>query len=304
MSMFSRFFGKRDEDRQVGQLVANPKLEPLIGLDVLFADKPSLNSQNLSSAMRSFHSSMRSANAEIEGALAEEGTMFGLVGWGKHVIRLVGFDLPMPQDAAEACIAPAHYPQDLKRRAREHKAHLLLYYAGSEDSIIERYVALAALSGVLSKLGAIVVLNEAAHTSFPAAALSGDGVGGDILELLRTLPLLILYCGFVKCEVEGIRGVWMRTYGCNLSGLPDFAAHAPGHDHGQRFFDMFDNILAYLRSSGSKLAPGHTAQVGPDDYLRFRAPTADERFLNSNGEIFVAETISAGDVSGATSTKT
>jgi hypothetical protein len=297
MSMFSRFFGKRnDDDLSVGQLVANPKSEPLIGLDVLFANKPKLNSQNLSSAMRTFHSSMRSAKAEIDPALAAEGKFLGLVGWGKHVIRLVGFDLPMPKDATEACIAPAHYPQDLKQRAREHQAHLLLYYAGSEDSILEQYVALAAFSGVLARLGAIVVLNEAAHTSFPADALTGDRVDGDIIELLRTLPLLILYCGFVKCEVERVPGVWMRTYGCHLFGLPDFAAHAPGHDHGQRFFDTFENVLAYLRNSGSKLASGHTAQVGPNDYLRFRAPTADERFLDSEREIFVAEIISADDV--------
>lgn len=223
--------------------------------------------------------------------------MLGMVGWGKHVIQLVGFDVPYPANALEACVAPSHYPQELKQRARSHKAHVILYYAGWESSAFEQYVALAATAGVLAQLGAIVVLNESGHTSFPAAALSGsDSESGDIMELLRALPLSILYCGFVKLEVEGIPGVWMRTYGASLLKLPDFAAHAIGHEEGQRYFDIFENIFGYLRESGARLAAGHTMQVDEEEYLRFRAPSEEEGFLQSDAPLLVVEVIGADEI--------
>lgn len=222
--------------------------------------------------------------------------MIGMVGWGKHVVRCIGFNLPMPAAPVEACIAPAHYPQELKERARSHKAHVLLYYAGYERLPVEQYVALAATAGAMARLGAIVVLNESGHTSFPASALSGVDSEGDIMDLLHTLPLAILYCGFVKHEVEGIPGVWMRTYGAPLLGLPDFAAHAAGHHEGQRYFDIFDNMFGYLLASGARLAAGHTMQIGNGEYLRLREPSEDEGFLEREGELFVAEVIGPDEI--------
>jgi len=222
--------------------------------------------------------------------------MFGMIEWGKHVVRCVGFNLPMPQEAVEVCIAPAHYPQELKERARSHKAHVILYYAGYEPSPVEQYVALAATAGVLARLGAIVVLNESGHTSFPADALAGVDSDGDIMDLLRTLPLPILYCGFVKHEVEGIPGVWMRTYGAPLLGLPDFAAHAAGHHEAQRYFGIFDTVFGYLRESGAQLAAGHTMQIGQEEFLRVRYPTDEEPFLESEGELLVTGIIGPDEI--------
>jgi hypothetical protein len=239
---------------------------------------------------------MSRVRCEIDPALTREGKVFGMAGWGKHVVRCVGFDLPMPADAVEACVAPSHYPEELKQRARSHKAHVILYYAGHEPSPVEQYVALAATAGVLARLGAIVVLNESGRTSVPVSALSGSDSDGDIIDLLRTLPLPILYCGFVKHEVEGIPGVWMRTYGAPLLGLPDFAAHAAGHHEGQRYFDMFDNVFGYLRESGAQLAAGHTMQIGEEEYLRVRLPTEEEAFLESEGELLVAEIIGPDEI--------
>jgi Domain of unknown function (DUF4261) len=202
----------------------------------------------------------------------------------------------MPSEAVEACVAPSHYPEELKQRARAHKAHIILYYAGYESSPVEQYVALAATAGVLARFGAIVVLNESGYTSFRAFALSGLATEGDVMDLLRTLPLPVLYCGFVKHEVEGIPGVWMRTYGAPLLGLPDFAAHASAHHGGQRFFGMFNHVLGYLRESGAHLAAGHTLQIGEDEWLRVRHPTDGEGFLVSEGNLLVVEIIGADEI--------
>lgn len=296
MSIFSRFFGRHEEDDRVTQLVANPQLENPLSLQLLFEGRLRLDSNEVTAAMRSYHKSMANGRCEIDPELSEEGKVFGLAGWGKHVVKLVGFDSPMPAEAVESCVAPSHYPQELKDHARSHDGHVLLFYAGYEPSPHEQYVALAALAGALSHFGAIVVLNESALTSFPAAALSSSEVDGDIIELLRHLPLAILYCGFVKYEVEGTSGVWMRTYGGHLLGLPDFAAYASGHDEGQRYFDIFENILVYLRDSGATLAAGHTMQVGDDEFLRCRERTDDEYFLESDGELLVTEIIGPDEI--------
>jgi hypothetical protein len=261
---------------------------------VLFKGVFQLDSDRLTAALRSYDPSMARARFEFEPELGKKGTIVGLAGWGKHVIRLVGFDLPMPADAVEQCVAPSHYGEDLKKQARDHKSHLLLYYGGYDTSPFEQYTALAALGGVLSQFGAIVLLNEAAHTSFPAEALSRSDTDGDIMEMIRECPLLILFCGFVKYDLPDSDQVWMRTFGAHLLGLPDIAGLADGHHEGQRYFDIFENILRYLRTSGAHLAAGHTSQVGENEFVRFRAPTKDEAFLESEGEMLVVEMVGAG----------
>ncbi len=297
MSIFSRFFGKKDEDEGAGApLVANPAVENPLSLQVLFPDGLKLSSDAITKALRAYHPSMAKARCEIEPGMNQEGNVFGLAGWGKHVVKIVGFDLPMPAEAVEACVAPSHYPQELKQRARDHRGHLILFYAGHEDDALEQYVALAAVAGALARLGALVVLNESARTSLPAKVLSGEGVKGDVLEMVRWLPLPILFCGFVKYNVEGVNGVWMRTYGAHLLGVPDFAALAAGHHEGEKYFELFNNLLRYLRDSGARMDAGHTMQVGPDTYLRARAATKEEYFLQSDGELLVVEEIGAEEV--------
>jgi hypothetical protein len=296
MSIYNRFFGKRESTDSPDDLIAEPRKDDSPALQVLLADPFKLDPAAVTRAMRSYHSSMARARCEVAGELNQEGKIFGLAGWGEHVIQLVGFDVPMPRETVELCVAPSHYPQPLKARARAHKSHVLLWYAGREASVTEQFVALAAFTGVLERFGAIVVLNESAHTSFPAAALSGKGIDDDMLEQLRTLPLRVLYCGFVKYDIPNDRHVWMRTYGAHVLGLPDFAAYTNGHHEGQRYFEMFDGIMRYMLNTGNHLAAGHTMQVGPTDYLRCRAPTKAEPWLESKGEMLVVEVIGADQI--------
>ncbi len=296
MSIFSRFFGKREPDDASDDMVAELQADDCPALQVVFADNLQLDSEAVMEAMRAYHPSMTEARCEVAEELNEEGKIFGLAGWGKHVIKIVGFDLPMPQDTVEFCVAPSHYGESLKEQARAHKSHLLLWYGGQEESVVEQFVALAAFAGVLEQFGAIVVLNENARTSFPAAALSGNVVEGDIWEQLRTLPLPVLYCGFVKFHDPKDTRVWVRTYGAYVLGLPDFAAHTNGPHEGQRYFDMFDSILRYMLNTGKRLAAGHTMQIGAEDYLRCRAAKKNEPWLESKGEMLVVEIIRADQV--------
>jgi hypothetical protein len=295
VGLFERFFGRKDQgpaDR--GKPVANPALENPLSLQVLFAEPPAPDGPGITRSLRAYHPELAAAVCEFEPATVAQGTPLGLIGWGRHVVRLVGFNLPMPPAVVELCVQPAHYKQELKQQARDHKAHALLYYAGYEASAYEQYVALAAVAGALAEHGALMVLNEAGHTSFPAQALARAGTG-DAMGMLHGL-LLLLYCGFVKCQVQDVPGVWMRTYGCHLLGLPDLAFHAEGHHQGQQTFDIFQSVLGYVLNSGAELGAGHTMQVGQDTFMRLRAPTAEEAFLDSEGELFVAEMIRADQV--------
>src|SRR5262249_14455737 len=172
MGLPERFFGKRDPD-ELGLPVANTGIAEPLSLQVLFAEPARLDPDRLTDALRSYHAGLAHAIFELDPGMKERGTLFGLAGWADHVVRVVGFDAPMPPETVERCVGPSHYEAELKDQARAHQGHALLYYVGYESDPLEQYIALAAVAGVLAAHGAIVVMNESGHTSFPAAALAG-----------------------------------------------------------------------------------------------------------------------------------
>lgn len=293
MSIFSRFFGRKEEPTDTQALSANSDIENALSLQVLFAAPLAIDEAALTAALRAYHPSMADARAEIAPDLPE---FLGLAGWDKHVVRMVGFDAPYPNDALEVCVAPAHYPAALKDEIRGHASHIILYYAGTEADPLEQYVALAAVAGALTGFQAMAVLNEHAHASLPAGVFAAESLGEESMDLLRSLPLNMLYCGFVKYDVEGVQGVWMRTYGADAFGLPDFAALAGGHDQGEYYSTMFNNIMSYMLQSGAELAAGHTMQIGEDAYMKLREPAKEEYYLDGPGQVLVAEIITADQV--------
>ncbi|EEV5865451.1 TPA: DUF4261 domain-containing protein [Escherichia coli] len=238
--------------------------------------------------LRNYHSTMKQATCELD----PEADFFGLAGWGKHVISLVGFKAPYPQESIEQCVVPAHYSQEVKAQVRATGASIILYYTGYDTSPLEQYVALAAVAGALSNMGAVAVLHESAHTSLPAGVFKSQELGKHSLEMWREgFPLTLIFCGFVKYEVEDVEGVWMRTYGADCFGLPDFAAHAQGHHEGQKYSDIFNNVLRYLLESGAEMAAGHTMQVGETTFMKLRDPLEDEYYLQGPGTTLVVELI-------------
>ncbi|KRA03198.1 DUF4261 domain-containing protein [Achromobacter sp. Root565] len=299
MSIFSRFFGRKEEPTGAADptdstaLLANPDIAQPLSLQVLFAAPLAISESALAEALRAYHPTMKDARAEIAHDMPE---FLGMAGWDKHVVRLVGFNAPYPKDALETCVAPSHYPAALKDEVRAHVSHIILYYAGYETDPLEQYVALAAVAGALANFKALAVLNEHAHTSLSAGVFADESLGDESMELLRTLPLNMLYCGFVKYEVEGVQGVWMRTYGADAFGLPDFAALATGHDEGEMYSTMFNNIMSYMLESGAVLAAGHTMQIGEDAYMKLREPAKEEYYLDGPGQVLVAEIITADQI--------
>jgi hypothetical protein len=296
MSLFERFMGHSTVPYDPN-LIANPAIEEPISLQVLFPGLLDLDGDALAQVIRSFHPHLHRARAEVmqigedprDDQIENPPFLIGLVGWGPHVIKLVGFQSPAPTSFLENSIRPAHFSEELKADARNHQSHILLYYAGTDPDAFEQYVALTVVASALARFDALVVLNESARSAFPAEALLADEPGLDFFEAIRNLPIPLFFGGFVKFEVEQEDGVWMRTFGNRLLGLPDFAYRAKSHDEGNAIFDLYSNILSYLRESGSQFANGHTLQVGENEVLRLREKLESEWYLYQDGELFVLE---------------
>jgi hypothetical protein len=286
MSVLEKFFPKGTTTSQ-GH-------EPAAALQLLFTSPLQLDAGKLQSSLRAYDPQLATAVCELDAELSARGTPIGVIYWREHTVRLIGFDAPMPSSAVESCLQPAHFGPELKAQSRAHKAHVLLNYVGDSKGPLDQYVAVAAVAAAMHNHGALVVLNEGSHTAFPAAALAQ--VKGSRLALLETMPLLMLYCGFVKFDIEGTPGTWMRTYGNPVFKLPDLALLAKGHEEGQATFDMFCNVMNYLRNSGATFDAGHTMQLGEDRYLKVRAPVKEEYWLDGPGPVLVLEIISKAQI--------
>jgi len=293
MSIFNRFFGRKEESTDADKLTANSEAENPLALTVLFAGQPAIDANELTKTLGAYHPSMRRARVELEPSLEAP---FGLVGWEKHVVKLVGFNAPMPKESVEACVAPSHYPAEVKAQVRAHLGHIILYYAGFEENPLEQYVALAAVAGALVEFDGLAVLNETARTSLPAGIFTHAELGDDSLEVLRDFPLTTIFCGFVKYDVEGVQGVWMRTYGAGALGCNDLAALAEGHHEGSKYSELFNNILRYQFDSGAEFAAGHTMQVGESTYAKLREPLESEYFLHDPQKALVMEMITEAQI--------
>ena len=280
MSLFARLFGKKSK-------VENTNIKQSIGLSVVFKGSLNFDKDKLLDKLRFLDSSITNVDYETPAGDLEQG-VFALVSWGKHVVRLIGFNAPFPADVLETCVAPAHYSQDIKDQIRKNDSHVILYYKGNDEDALEQYLALSRLAACFDEFNALAVINENAHSSLPTNVLS------DLLSdensaksLCDCLPLF--FCGFVKYILEDAKGVWMRTYNADAFGLPDFAVLANNHDEGSYYFDMFGNILSYLRQSGATMNPGDTMEIGDNKMLLLRAPQKDEYFLKDKGNVLVVE---------------
>ena len=288
MGIFSRFFAKKTESKQMdNSIVPNPDIENAISVSIVFSGALNINNDELLAKLKSIDTTIKDIRYETPFGQLEEGICI-LVSWGKHVIRIFGLNAPYPKAVLETCVAPASYSQEIKQQVYESDSHLLLYYVGYEQNVLEQYLALTRLAACFEKFNALAVINEDAHTSLPVNFINSLASEKDGLTTLgECLPLL--FCGFVKYEIENIKGIWMRTYGANKFGLPNFAALANSYEESGYYFDMFNNILNYLRQSQATMKPGDTMEMGDNRMMSLRAPQDDEYFLKDKGDLLVIE---------------
>ena len=144
MGLIERFSGQNDPESSFGEMVANPAISKPISYQLLLMDVLDLDADALALALRSHHPSLARARVEIleltrqEAPADESRSIIGLAGWDNHVIKLVGFESPIPESVFDACVRPAHFSEQLKVDARAHKSHVLLFYAGYATDPLEQ----------------------------------------------------------------------------------------------------------------------------------------------------------------------
>jgi hypothetical protein len=298
MSFLDRFQGNAAADFVQGPPTAARTPQPA-SLQLLFPQAPAWDAAALQQLLRNYHPEFAAASVELhavaevpgaEAVLSEAGpaaSHLGLIGWGRHVVRVAVVPSAMPAAAIDACLQTALLPPEVKADARAHAAHVLLYDASHLTEALSIRMGLAAVAGVMAEFGAIVTLNEEARTAILSTDLLPDEPGEDMLATLKALPLPYFYAGFAKLNVTETPGVWMRTWAGYRMGVPDLAYHAAGHEEGQATFKLFPAIMGYLQDTKLQFEEGEALRVDEDTLFALRKPTAAEWWLDSPGEIWV-----------------
>ena len=272
-----------------------------LSLQVVFPGALPLDAAQVARFVRGYAPEMAEAVVEVVRADAEPGVrelvseagpavaVVGLVSWGAHVVKLAGFDAPMPYGPIASCVDPAMMPPEVKADTAKHQSHALLYHGGPETDAYEGYLALTGVAGALASLGATAVLNEEARTAVPGFDLIPEPEE-DIFATLRKLPLLYLFAGFVRTNVGAPERPWIRTFGCHHFGLPDLAIQANGLGEASTIFRWFNAMLNYLRTTEASFGPGQVIDLGDGVKLALREPhPTEDDFLFAPETMLVLE---------------
>ena len=284
----------------VVRFAAAKTTENPLGLQLLFFAAPQLDADALLTFLRA-EPELAAVEAELVGVadvpgaaafIGGEGppaSVLGLFTWGEHAVKLAQFDAPMPYGPVESCVGPALLPPPMKVDAKQHTAHILLFYAGTHADVREQFVALCAVAGALARYDqAICVLNEDARTACPAFDLIPDA-GEDALATYRQLPVPYLLGGFTKLTVGDAGVLWARTFANHRHGLPDLAILMTDHQQTARTFQLFTGIAGYLLEMNETLTPGESLDLGDGTTYQVREPLDVEDFLTSPGLMLVLE---------------
>lgn len=289
MGIFSNLFGQKKSIVQIPTeaIVENPEIKHPLSLAIVVKGKISIDENKLLNQLSTLDSSLKNVRYQKFNNDIDE-QFYGLIGFNNHVIKIIGIDAPYPADELESCVAPAHYSQDIKQQVHEHDSHLILYYCGYDKNVFEQYLALIKVAAAFEAFNALAVINPYAHTSLPIQTIYNIVSDKDDLDAFCSC-LLMFFCGFVKYEIENTNGVWMRTYGAEVFGLPNFAILAANHDEGGKYFDMFNNILNYLHDSGAVMTAGDTMEIAGGQMMSLRNPLESEYFLLDESTVLVIE---------------
>ena len=110
MDLKDRFFGKGTPEPG-GLPVANLAWPDPPSLQLLFAAPLELDADALTLALRDYHSELAQATVELvrmpapppmPGGVASPPGILGLIGWGRHVVKVVGFDVADARERARS----------------------------------------------------------------------------------------------------------------------------------------------------------------------------------------------------------
>lgn len=261
---------------------APAKQELPLNLCLLFSHERWLLAAELIHALRELHPSL--AQVEVEVRTGDLGQGMGLgqtvrVQWDRHMVLMAVIQTPIVAQTLEWMLEFSLHDEAMMAQARAHTAHVTLAYRGQETDPLEQYLALTTVALGMTRLGAFLMMNIGARTSCAAQPLL-PRPGEDMMHVLRTMPVPMLFVGFIKLEFQDAEGVWIRTCGAPLMDLPDLAMLAPSHDESRTIFYMFNDIFMAMRGTKLRFKEGDMVQLEEQNW-RFRKPRPHERFLDS-----------------------
>src|SRR5262245_32411186 len=98
MAFINRFEGTRAEEDDSSLPGSHKRGVKPFSFQIQFPDKPDLTTERLTATLRSYHPTLSRGHFELDPEFQAKGTPLGLAGWANHVVKLVGFDLPMPAE--------------------------------------------------------------------------------------------------------------------------------------------------------------------------------------------------------------
>lgn len=253
-----------------------------MNLMLLFPNSPWIPARELAHVLAELHPSL--AMVQIEGRTHDLGHGLGVgqtarIQWGPHTVYMAVIQKPAPAESMRWAVDLSRYDAVLSTQVATHTAHATLAYKGEEKDPLEQYLALATIAAGLTRLGAVLVVNVGARSACPAQPLL-PRPGEDLLDVLRRMPLPLLFVGYHQLEFQDTPGVWIRTCGAPLMDMPDLAVHVRGHDESKPIFNMFHDIFMAMRGANIRFKEGDMVQLEELNW-RFRKPRSKERFLES-----------------------
>lgn len=239
--------------------------ENSFALYLLFSDVPKFNSSNIKQRIKK----ISSGDVEIHNILEEEDTAnsFGFANIDGQNFKLVGLDIPIPQEIADYTVGCAYGKKEELEAMSSHTYHIIAFYEGDSTDYNIIYNAFAKLAYGFLDDNFVGLANGYAWNAIAPSLLKGLFEDERITEFASS-PAMMVWRNFVKMPYEN--KVWFVTKGNNVYGVHEYAFKGDSFEDSQMVYDMFEDIFNYEYSEKPVIEAGHTLQLGDDVYLRFR----------------------------------
>lgn len=215
--------------------------------------------------------------------------MIGDAEFDSHVVRMVGFAAPLPDEIRQKTIEVSAWTGPVLERLNNHGAHVMLFHETGGKNPTERFIALYKLAASMGGDNTAGVAIEPAWTCASAEAVR-DFTDAERLKLMREGVPPILFLGILPF-MEGDE-TWVATRGAHLWNVPDLVMER-GALTNPEAYELLHQIFLYIKE-GAKVLPGHTMQRDEELFLKFEALPEDHRhagWLKGAGNTLLIERI-------------
>ncbi len=258
-------------------------------LILLFDKLPRLNGAALAAGISGIEPLNGNVAIDLE-AESKDGFV-AYASFDAHRVQLVGISAPVPDDVIRHTIPCSQFKPDVTKPMLKHRAQVVCCYHGASPDPAERLVALHKIARGFLQKGLLGYLDPEAWNCMPRTVV--EKITPLMLRSCMLQAPLSFWVGFIKIFKEQL-AVWFCTKGQHRFGLKDFA-YLGVLNEAQEANDRFNRLFCYLREWSVTPQPGDTAQLSPNEYVRFRDVYEFGEFLNGAAGTLVIEKTSEAE---------